>query len=105
MRIFLYQNLSNQEQLKKNIYEALILSVKSFSVSKLCKFSVWKKRQKLSGKKREFFKKNVLNHEKFSLTQHFDTQKVRYYSIFELPRNRRGGPLCPMGVVHYAPPG
>ena len=37
----------------------------------------------------------MLNHEKFSLTQHFDTQKVRYYSIFELPRNRR--------VVHYAP--
>ena len=63
------------------------------------------KRQKLSEKNIFFEEKNVLNHEKFSLTQHFDTQKVRYYSIFELPRNRRGGPLCPMGVVHYAPPG
>ena len=39
------------------------------------------------------------------LTQHFDTKKVRYYSVSELPRNRRGGLLCPMGVVHYAPPG
>ena len=48
---------------------------------------------------------NVLNYEKISLKQHFGTQKVRYYSIFELPRNRRGGPLRPMGVVHNAPPG
>ena len=54
VKMFLYQNLSNQEQLKKNIYEALILSVKSFSVSKLCKYSSWKIRQKLSEKKENF---------------------------------------------------
>ena len=53
VKMFLYQNLSNQEQLKKNIHEALILSVKSFSVRKCAIFCV-EKRQKLSEKKENF---------------------------------------------------